>query len=252
MTMKYLAGLGLAVAIGVSAAGTASATPIELTVTSGTGSTSLILQNMGSGQVYYSNSDFNGWNLSFAIGTSSSPATALGGLSLSAKTADCLAASCSALTIAVSDIGFTTPLPGGLATGLTDNMPAGPGSAITQWAYVDTSNAYFGSTDSSAMSDFGGAYDPSTASLIGKLALDGGGYTSTSWDGSLSGTYSLTLVDQFCSDPLGSGGSCTGGQSFLSTGSVTAPEPGGLALFGAGLLGVALVVSRRRSPKVRA
>ena len=250
MTMKYLAGAGLAVAIGLSA-GTALATPIELTATSGTGpSTSILLPGSGD-QVSYSNADFNGWNIRIAMGFSNSPSLASGALDLT-TVANCLT-TCNPLTIAISDIGFTTPLaPNGLATGLSDTALGGSAS-ITQWAFMDTANTYFGSTDPNASSDFGGAYDASTASLIGTVTVNGGGAGSSADGGSgAAGPYSLTLVDQFCSDPAGANGTCAGGTSFSSDGAITAPEPGGLALFGAGLLGAALFAGRRRASKVPA
>ncbi|MGH8229055.1 MAG: PEP-CTERM sorting domain-containing protein [Steroidobacteraceae bacterium] len=235
MTKKNLIGLGLAVAIGVGAAGTALATPIELTVASGTSpGMSILLPGTGS-LVSYSNASFEGWNISFAIGTSKSPSAALGGLDLSTETAACFAASCDPLTIAISDVGFMTPLgPNGLATGLAD-LDGGATSGIKQWAYMDTSNSYF-----------------ARATLIGALAVDGSQEASAIGGSAASGPYSLTLVDQFCSDPPGSDGTCAGGLSFQSVGNITAPEPGGLALFGAGLLGFALFASRRRGSIARA
>jgi hypothetical protein len=70
--------------------------------------------------------------------------------------------------------------------------------------------------------------------------------------GSLTGPYSLTLVDQFCSNPAGSDGTCTGGLSFSTDGGITVSEPGTLALFGARSLGYALFAGRRRWSKARA
>lgn len=253
--MKYLVRAGVVAAIGLAAASVALATPIELTAVSGTGSgssTSALLQNVGGGNtVTYSNSNFNGWDIKIATGISDSPSLATGALDLTVN-ANCLT-SCDALTLAISDVGFTSPLgPNGLSTGISETPLASPAS-ITQWAYMDTSNSYFGSTDANAMSDFLGKYNPSTASLIGMVNLMGGGYSSSGLGGvATSGPYSLTLVDQFCSDPIGGDGVCTGGVSFSSDGGITAPEPGGLALFGAGLLGAALFAGRRRSSKARA
>ncbi|HEX8755456.1 MAG TPA: PEP-CTERM sorting domain-containing protein [Steroidobacteraceae bacterium] len=251
--MKHLSGLGLAVAIAVMAAGTALATPIELTATSGGGpSTTVLLPNTSGGsQVTYSNANFNGWNIKIAFGISDSPSLTGGALDLT-TVANCLT-TCNPLTIAISDVGFMTPVgPNGLSTGLSYTQLENP-ATITQWAYMDTGNAYFGSTDLTAATDFDGRYDPSTASLIGMVSLNGPGAVSSGGGGSgATGPYSLTLVDQFCSSPSGANGTCTGGVSFSSDGAITAPEPGGLALFGAGLLGFALFVGRRRSPKVRA
>lgn len=255
--MKYLVRAGVIAAIGLATAGVAMATPIELTATSGTGGTSVLLPG-GGGQVTYSNQNFYGWNISLAYGRSNSPSL---GLSLLTATADCSIAACAPLTLAVSEVGFTMPIgANGLSTVLTnenvanaDNGVGGP-STVTQWAYMDTSNAYFGSTDSNAMSDFSGSYNPGTASLIGMLSLNGGGYVTSAPGGdAATGPYSLTLVQQFCSDPPGGDGTCSGGLSMQAAGGITtAPEPGGLALFGAGLLGVALFAGRRRSSKVRA
>jgi PEP-CTERM motif len=252
--MKYLGKAGLAVAIGMAAFSTALATPIELTVTSGSGAgSSILLPNTGgSSTIIYDNSDFNGWDISLAFGQSRSPALALGALDLTTAAANCLAASCDPLTIAISDIGFTTPVgPSGLNTSLSNNQ-LGASSMVTQWAYADTSNTYFGSTDLNAATDFGGAYDSSTATLIGTLTVDGLGSGFRVGGGSLTGPYSLTLVDQFCSNPAGSNGTCSGGLSFSTDGAITVPEPGTLALFGAGLLGCAFIVGRRRWSKARA
>jgi hypothetical protein len=255
MITKYLGRLGLAIAIGVTAAGTALATPIELTVTSGTGpGTSVLLANTGGGDtIFYTNQDFNGWQINLAFGLSHSPSLALGGLDLTTLAADCLATTCAPLTLAVSDIGYTMPLmPNGLTTRLS-NTQLGANSTITQWAYLDTSNTYFGSTDPNAAGDFGGAYDPTTASLIGTVTVNGQGSASSPFGGSAaSGPYSLTLVDQFCSDPAGANGTCSSGLQFSSDGGIALSEPSTLALFGASLLGCALFVSRRRSSRVKA
>lgn len=250
--MKHVVGLGVAAAIGVAAAGAALATPIELTAVSGTGGTTVFLPNTGGGGIVsYSNADFNGWNIELAYGISNSPSL---GLTLMTATTNCLIAACSPLTIGVSDIGFTMPVgPNGLGTSLA-NVITGTGapSMVTQWAYMDTGNAYFGSTDANAAGDFGGYYDPSTASLIGMLTVDGLNKASAMGGTGTSGPYSLTLVDQFCSYPPGTDGSCNGGLSLSATGGITAPEPGSLALFGAGLLGLALFAGRRRSSKALA
>ena len=255
--MKHLVRAGVVGVLGLAAASVALANPIELTATSGTGPQASVMlpSPTGGGTVTYSNSSFNGWNIEFAFGMSNSPVM---GLSLMTATADCSIAACAPLTVAVSDINFTAPVSAdGLGTSLTNEnissatgSPGGP-STVTQWAYMDTGNAYFGSTDQNAANDFGGMYD-STASLIGMLTVNNLGSLSAQGGTATSGPYSLTLVDQFCSDPVGPNGTCASGLSVQATGGITAPEPGSLALFGAGLLGVALFSGRRRSSKARA
>lgn len=221
---KYVSMLGLAAAIGVLATGTALATPIEMQITTGAHTTGVLMGTGGT--VTYMNANFGGWDIKLTLGDSNSPSLQPYGLDLSSLTAECsMKGGCSSLTIAISDTDFAGPLSaGGLATSMS-GLVTGPGT-VTQWAYVDSTDTYFGK-----------------GSLIGTFSRTGPGIVSGTavGGGGSAGPFSLTLIDTL------SGCSGRGCATFsLDNDIVAAPEPGTLALFGAGLLGCALFVGRRR------
>lgn len=128
--------------------------------------------------------------------------------------------SCGDLSLTLMVSGLTSPVgENGLMSVLTGSLVSGSGT-VTQEAWI-------GSTE------------------IGTLLTSNGATSfslSTTGGSANSGPYSLTLTDTFT-------GGCTGSNcvSYSTDGSVVATaEPGALVLFGAGLLGCALFVSRRR------
>lgn len=224
---RHVTKLGLVAAIGAMGAmmaGTALATPLEMNLSSGSSTATGISVYPTANAAGYYNADFNGWDVEYIMtGNSNSPSLTPFGIDLGGVVAACQNASgCDPLTVSVSDTGFTTPT-NGLETTLSDTQ-TGMGSVMQQ-AYYDTSNSYFG-----------------TGGSIGSVTLNGSGTMSAMGGGPLSGMYSLTLVDTFST-------SCTstGCASFSIDGNITSvPEPGTLALFGAGLLGCGLFLVRRR------
>jgi hypothetical protein len=230
--VKHVSKLSMVAAVGVLAAATSNAfaTPIELQVSDAGGSTTGIIVG-SSGSVSYQNTNFDGWNISFngilpgVIGTSNSPSLMPQALDLSSFDAECVLASCSALTIQLTDTDFAGPIgPGGLATTLSGAI-TGSGT-VSQWAYMDSSNTPFGK-----------------GSEIGSVLMGAApAVAATSYGGTGSeGAFSLTLIDT-----LGACSSANCATYSLDNNITAAPEPGTLALFGGGLLGCALAISRRR------
>ena len=261
MTTRY-SKLGLITAIGVMAIGTAlantMANPMELTVTSGTGNNASFLyigspSTLGTTSTVLWYGSWKGWAINLAFGSTYSPAIDPYGLDLSSVTADCSTSSCAPLALAISQIGFTASTGMNGLMSYMSNTSKSASDVITQSAYVDYGNSYFGSSDSNAPMDFGGVYSQQASEIGNTFSVHGLNTGSTVGGGNQMGSpYSLTLVDYFCSSPYtsatsGMNSSCSGNLSFSSDGQVTsASEPGALAIFGAGLLGCALFINRRR------
>ena len=243
--MRRFFQLGLAAAaMAAMAAGPALAStinPIKMTLSSGGSTVSgLTYYTTSSNAVGYSNPDFNGWDIYSQFGgNSNSPTVTPYGINLSGTVAACeIATGCAPLTVMISDTGFTAAA-ASFESSLT-NIETGAGS-VTQQAYYDATDTYFGPGDSGGM-------------IIGiPLTLSGSGYDSTTGLGPIAGgsAYSLTLVDTFSTSCASSGcASFTVGGEISDPPASTVPEPGTLALFGAGLLGFALVMRRRARQRI--
>lgn len=228
-----VAAAGTAVLAGTALA--SSMNPIEMTLSSGGSAVSGLTFFATPNSVGYSNSNFMGWDIySNLTGISNSPVLTPYGINLTGTVASCVNSNgCDPLTVAVSDTGFTAAA-GSFESALS-NIQTGSGSVMQQ-AYYDSTDTYFGPNNQ------GG-------SLIGggPITLTDSGYISTTGLGPIAGgsAYSLTLVDTFSSSCVNSG--CA---SFTIGGEITdppstVPEPGTLALFGSGLLGLALFMRRR-------
>ena len=244
MTTRF-ATLGLAATMGAMLSGTALAGPLtlQMSLTSGTSSPDTFNIASGSG---YTHTDWNGWKISALTASSHAPSAQPFGLNLNGLVSCLNASGCAPLTVAVSATGFTSlAAMAGFGTGLVDNNAMGPGEdtgTIVQMAYYDAGDTAL-----------------SKANPIGAMTLEGFGSSYVSGDAAHLGTnahYSLTLVDTF-TDHCGHGNCAVFGIDGTidrilgdSSGdaSSSVPEPGTLALFGAGRRGCALFVRRRRAP----
>jgi hypothetical protein len=233
---KHFSRLGLiGIVAGAMTAGTAFAGPIQMFLTSGGKTTSVMI---GSGTPSSSSftATLNGWTISGMTGTSYSPSlNSFVGLDLGGYTATCVGVGgCSSdpLMVAISATGFTTPISlNEFQLEFSGNVHGG---SVTSSAYWDTANTYFCNSADTASLDCG------SSDLIGSLTLNSGSKSlSVAGGPDTIRSYSVTIVDTF-SAGLGSD------PSYSVDTTVTVPEPGVLALFGAGLLGCALVISRRR------
>jgi hypothetical protein len=218
-------GLLLSAALAVTFGPLAMATP-ELTLVSGAANSGAVL---GSGStVQYSNTNFNGWNVSIVFGTSNSPnlqgVNGLFGIDITSLTATCTGGNCSAnpLDIFLSDNGFTQPVGvGGFTTTYSSTQTGG---STTQMAWESATNTFFAQTTAI------GTVGPFTSSNHGSAT--GGGPAGPS-------PYSLTIEDIF-----NAGGSPA---SFSTDGNITSvPEPGAVVLFGTVLVLCASGLQRRR------
>lgn len=231
--------LGLIAAVaGAMTAGTAFAGPIEMFLTSGGQTTMVLIGNTGNPSSVSFSGTLNGWTITSGTGgTSYSPNldTAIG-IDLGGYTATCVAVGgCSSdpLTIAISATGFTTPIDTkGFLMEFSGNVHGG---SVTSSAYWDTANTYFCNGANTASVDCG------SADLIGSLTLNSTGAKSTLGGPDTIRSYSITVINTFSA---GSGGDPS--YSVDTTVVQSVPEPATLALFGAGLLGCAWMIGRRR------
>lgn len=235
---KRLSKLGLIAGIaGAMISGTAFAGPIEMFLTSGGQTTSVIIGNTDTPSSVSYTGTFNGWTITAGTGgTSYSPdLNSLIGLDLGGYTATCVGVGgCSSdpLTVVISATGFTTPI--GTDDALLEFSGNVHGGTVTTSAYYDTADTYFCNGDDTASNDCG------SGNLIGSLTLGSGSGGMSVWGGpDTIRSYSLTIIDTFSA---GAGGD----PSYSVDTTLTVPEPGTLALFGAGLLGCALIIGRRR------
>lgn len=181
----------------------------------------------------YTNTNFNGWDISLEIDSSSSPTTSsTDALGLMSYKISCSNSTCESnpLTIFASDIGFTSTIPG-LSTFYGVQSETGSSASTSESSYYDDpGNAYFG-----------------TVSLIGTVGPfthpdSGGGGVNTP----ISGTYSLTIGDTFTAG----GSTATFGGAFpLGLPSIAeisaSPEPATMLLFGSGLLLFGIVLRKQ-------
>ncbi len=217
-------GLLLGAALAVTFGQAMFATP-ELKLTSGASNTIVI----GSGNtVSYSNSNFNGWNISIVFGASNSPnltgPAGLFGIDITSLTATCTGGACSGnpLDVFLSDTGFTQPVgPGGFTATYSSTQSGG---STTLMAWDDTTNTIFGTGTPI------GTVGPFTNS--NHASVSGGGPAGP-------GQYSLTIEDIFNANGAPA--------SFSTDGNITAiPEPGAVLLFGTTLVLCASSLLRRR------
>ena len=232
--------LGLIAAVaGAMTTGTALAGQIEMFLTSGGQTTTLIIGNAGNPSSASFSGTLNGWSITSGTGgTSYSPdLNSAIGIDLGGYTATCVGVGgCSSdpLTIAISATGFTTPIDTkGFLMEFSGNVHGG---TVTSSAYWDTANTYFCNSANTA------AVDCTSADLIGSLTLHNGSTALSTLGGpDTIRSYSLTLIDTFSAI-----GGADPSYSVDTTVTQAVPEPGTLALFGAGLLGCAWMVGRRR------
>jgi hypothetical protein len=211
-----LRGLLVGAALVIACGQMALATP-ELQLISGSSNTGPL-----SG-TFYSNANFNGWDISFVIGSSHSPGLQPFGIRITSLTATCDGGldGCSAnpLEIFFSDNGFTQASPGFMNFySMTDT---GSTASTTQNAWVDPGNTDLAETNSLG----------SVGPFVGGNSFSGSVGTIIS---SGPTQYSLTLEDIFTA---GGGSASFGGSGTLTS----VPEPAAISLLG----GVLLVLGSR-------
>lgn len=192
----------------------------------------------------YQNVNLNGWLVGITAISYSPTLNTTAGIDLGGFAATCVPTSteCSSnpLLIAVSAPGFNQVIGANgflLQYGGTVN-----GGALSTSAWWDTSESYF-CNPSNPSNPGNPATNCGSSNLIGTLTL-GSGSTGTTLTGGPDPirSYSLTV-----SDTLGVNGGLDPFYSFDTSVVQAVPEPGTLALFGAGLFGCLMLERRRRA-----
>jgi hypothetical protein len=185
----------------------------------------------------YTNTNFNGWDITVVAGSNSSPTLSPYGLDLSVL-ADCTGGNCltDPLDVYYTALNFTATVPalGFQTTYSSTQTGAGTTRAIT-WA--DSTNGLFG-----------GAIPPLGADhlgTVGPFSAPGGFGTASGGPSEGPSVYSLTIEEVF--------NASSGVSSFSANGDVTAaapvPVPPSLALLASGLLAAILLKRRSRTLK---
>jgi len=204
----------------------------ELELISGASSITIIDNGAGDnnpadGTIAYINSNFNGWTISVASGTSHAPGLSPFGLDLATLVDTCTGGGCTtdSLEIFFTDVDFSEPVDDDEFTSTFSTTQTGSGSA--------SESAWFSNLDTAfSQQNLIGTIGPFSASSVGTAS---GGSTDAVPD------YSLTL-EQVFTDSSGTA------VSYSADGDITAavPEPASIVLFGSGLAFCVIGFRRRR------